>query len=124
MIIKHIKTKQIKTTLTGITITKKAYEQIHNLIKNSNNIIGIRINIKKSGCAGFRYFLEKINTTKSSEIIFNYKNFIISIPKQDINIIDGTTIDFIQEGINEIFKFYNTKINTFCGCGESFELKS
>jgi len=34
--------------------------------------------------------------------------------------IDGTEVDYVHEGLNEIFKFNNPKAQHECGCGESF----
>ncbi|EJW0603117.1 Fe-S cluster assembly scaffold SufA, partial [Escherichia coli] len=34
--------------------------------------------------------------------------------------IDGTEVDFVREGLNQIFKFHNPKAQNECGCGESF----
>ncbi|CAL4042181.1 Protein SufA [Buchnera aphidicola (Tetraneura ulmi)] len=111
-----------KTNNQYIKITKNAEKQIKKLIFKKKNI-GIRINIKKSGCAGFKYYLEKIKKTKKKDLIFNYSNFIICIPIENISIINGLKIDYKKEGINKIFKFKHPKIENFCGCGKSFNLK-
>ncbi len=34
--------------------------------------------------------------------------------------IDGTEVDYVREGLNQIFKFHNPKAQNECGCGESF----
>ncbi|MGA6580153.1 iron-sulfur cluster biosynthesis family protein, partial [Providencia sp. NPDC089923] len=42
------------------------------------------------------------------------------VPKEAMPFIDGTVVDFVQEGLNQIFKFNNPKAQHACGCGESF----
>ncbi|MCW5197314.1 iron-sulfur cluster assembly accessory protein [Buchnera aphidicola] len=113
----------------GITITDKAKKQIQYLIKKNKHVQSIQINIKKSGCAGFRYYLSLISDTKKiftkKYYIYNKYNIIIQIPIKYMHIIDGTTIDFIKEdGINMKFKFNNPHVQQFCGCGESFNINT
>ena len=42
------------------------------------------------------------------------------VPLQAMPFIDGTEVDFVREGLNQIFKFHNPKAQNECGCGESF----
>ena len=35
-------------------------------------------------------------------------------------LIDGTVVDFVREGLNEAFRFRNPNAKGECGCGESF----
>ncbi|VEA35239.1 Iron binding protein SufA for iron-sulfur cluster assembly [Salmonella enterica subsp. enterica] len=35
-------------------------------------------------------------------------------------LFDGTEVDYVQEGLNQLFKFHNPKAQNECGCGESF----
>ncbi|CAL4319364.1 Protein SufA [Buchnera aphidicola (Eriosoma grossulariae)] len=122
--IENLKTKDFnkKTKWEGVILTKKAENQIFSLIKESDDFIGIRIQIKKSGCAGFRYNLKRIKNKKKEELIFYFKNFVICIPLIQIDFINKMKIDFVKEGINQVFKFDNAQTKNFCGCGESFEL--
>ncbi|QCI18112.1 iron-sulfur cluster assembly accessory protein [Buchnera aphidicola (Aphis nasturtii)] len=113
-------------TWKGIEITKSAIKQILFLISLQKNNKGIKLSIKKSGCAGFRYQIELINNETQSKaednIIFFYENILIHIAKKDIPFLDGIKIDFVKNNINKIFKFYNSKLDKFCGCGESFSI--
>ncbi|QCI18683.1 HesB/IscA family protein [Buchnera aphidicola] len=111
--------------LKGIKITQNAIKQILFLINLNTDNKGIKITVKKSGCAGFRYIMELINSKNISEannIAFIHKNILIQIDKKDIPLVDGIKIDFIKNNINQIFKFSNPKLDKFCGCGESFSI--
>ena len=37
-----------------------------------------------------------------------------------LELIDGTVVDFVQQGLNEAFRFQNPNVKGECGCGESF----
>lgn len=55
-------------------------------------------------------------------MIFYYKNILVYISLKEIPFLSGIKIDFVKDNINEVFKYYNKKIETFCGCGESFSI--
>lgn len=117
----------IKKKWFGITVTKTAEKYFYNLIKNDKLIIGIQIDIKKSGCAGFKYHLSiiKQNTKKDENNFYIYKknNINIYIPMEYMLLIDKTEIDFVTtDGINMHIKFNNPNIDEYCGCGNSFHI--
>lgn len=107
----------------GIKITKKAENQILKLIKKNINCTGIKINIKKSGCAGFKYILNLVYLKNDADLMFYYKKIKIFVPKKWIEHIENTRIDFSKNGLNHSFTFYNSKNTYHCGCGESFNIK-
>jgi iron-sulfur cluster assembly protein len=37
--------------------------------------------------------------------------------------LDGSRIDFVTEGLKQLFKFDNPNVDNECGCGESFNVK-
>ncbi|QCI17532.1 iron-sulfur cluster assembly accessory protein [Buchnera aphidicola (Acyrthosiphon lactucae)] len=117
-----------KSIYKNITITEDAMKQILFLINLNTDNIGIRLSIKKSGCAGFRYTMNLVKSSEfkkeknEKEISFFYKNILVYIFSKDIPFLEGVKIDFITSNINKIFKFYNAKLDKFCGCGESFSI--
>lgn len=116
-----------KNIYQNISITKNAIQQILFLVNSNSNNKGIRIGVKKSGCAGFRYTMKLVkhselqNKKEKKEIVFSYKNILFYIYSEDMLFLEGVKIDFIKNNINKTFKFYNSKIEKFCGCGESFQ---
>ncbi|CAL4318994.1 HesB/IscA family protein [Buchnera aphidicola] len=116
-----------KINKKGIFITENAQKYLNKLIKKKNNSIGIEIKIKKSGCAGWKYHLYLIKKEdikdKDQFYIYHIKDINIYVIKKNIKLIDGTEIDLLKnDGINFSIIFKNKKIDTFCGCGESFHI--
>ncbi|QNS01855.1 MAG: iron-sulfur cluster assembly accessory protein [Buchnera aphidicola (Pentalonia nigronervosa)] len=115
-----------KNQYININITKSAVKQILFLINLNSENKGIKLGIKKSGCAGFRYTMKLVqdteikNKTNDNYVLFSYEDILIIIKKKDRLCLDGIKIDFIKDNINEIFKFHNSKFQKFCGCGSSF----
>ncbi|WP_172800837.1 HesB/IscA family protein [Buchnera aphidicola] len=120
---KNYKIKLEKKKWKGIQITTAAEKQMLKLVQKDQKCTGIKINIKKSGCAGLKYILNLVYIQKDSDFIFYNNQIRIFIPKKKINIIEETIIDFSKNGLNYHFTFYNKKNKYHCGCGESFNIK-
>ena len=41
------------------------------------------------------------------------------LDKMSIPYLTGMTLDYVKEGLNEVFKFHNPKEASACGCGVS-----
>ena len=46
----------------------------------------------------------------------------VFIDQNSFNFLRGTTVDYVQEGVNEQIKFLNPNVKAVCGCGESFDI--
>ncbi len=113
---------QAEQNWQGVTLTLSAAEQISNLIAGKANILGLRLGVKKSGCAGFAYDLSlaEEDAKTDTDFIYESEGARVYVPQDAIAYIDGTQIDYVSEGINKVFKFNNPKAANSCGCGESF----
>ncbi|VFP85688.1 Protein SufA [Buchnera aphidicola (Cinara pseudotaxifoliae)] len=105
-----------------IQLTKQATKQILFLLKKNKNSYGIKITLKKSGCAGFKYILKLEKKINNSDYIYTIKSIKFFIPKKIISRLYTTIIDFSKTGLNSSFIFINKKHTTVCGCGESFNI--
>ncbi|MGP1931263.1 MAG: Fe-S cluster assembly scaffold SufA [Arsenophonus sp. ET-YP4-MAG3] len=123
IITKYINTFSLnKTTWNGLTITNKAATQICKLMKKNSVSQGLSLNIKQSGCAGFSYVITLINDLMKEYLLFENNGAKLFVPIEVMPFVDGTEIDYIRDGLNQMFKFNNPKAQYFCGCGESFSI--
>ena len=76
--------------------------------------------VKQSGCAGFAYVLDLTREPADDDLLFERDGAKLYVPLKAMPFIDGTTVDYVREGLNQIFKFNNPKAQHACGCGESF----
>lgn len=82
---------------------------------------GLRLAVKPSGCSGYMYVLDYVheeNDTDKSLAIAD--DLTLYIDNGSLNIVNGTEIDYVSEGVNSFFKFRNPNAIGECGCGESF----
>tara|TARA_R100001510_G_C7586522_1_gene157651 strand:+ start:497 stop:823 length:327 start_codon:yes stop_codon:yes gene_type:complete len=79
----------------------------------------IRIGVTGGGCAGFSYIFASVSNKDDYDIVLDYGKFKFLIDHNSVPYLDGMTIDYVKEGLNEFFKFINDKETTSCGCGVS-----
>lgn len=112
-----------KNIWNGIKLTKKAIKQIILLSSKNPKIKGIKLEIKKSGCAGFSYYINTVINPDENDLKFSFKGANLYVSIKSMPFIDGTEIDYISDGLNTLFKFNNPKSKHLCGCGESFSIE-
>lgn len=107
-----------------IKITEKAAEQIHALIADApEDVRGVRLTIKATGCSGNSYKMEYVDGDASTDELFAENGAQIYIPKLYSWMLFGTTIDYITDELgNARFDFINPNEVGRCGCGESFQV--
>lgn len=108
--------------LLPVTLSATALKQIEKEIKKRGSGIGIRLHLQTAGCSGYMYKLNIIDEIVDPEdyCFTNASKINIYIPKKDYALLKGTEIDFVREGLNQIFKYKNPNETGACGCGESF----
>lgn len=87
--------------------------------KEKEKFTYIRLGITGGGCAGFEYVFDSSDVAELDDIIVDFGKLKFVINKISIPYINGMTLDFVKEGLNEVFKFHNPKEKDSCGCGVS-----
>lgn len=119
----HVDTLSLhKITWQGLTITDKAAAQIRNLMKKNPSSQGLSLDIKQSGCAGFGYVIALIDNPTKAYLLFEKNGAKLFVALKAMLFVDGAEVDYVREGLNQVFKFNNPKAQHACGCGESFSI--
>ncbi|AIX51012.1 MULTISPECIES: Fe-S cluster assembly scaffold SufA [Pantoea] len=104
----------------GLTLTESAAKQILTLVEQDPEVKGLKLSVKQSGCAGFGYVMDLVKEPADDDLQFEQFGAKLFVPLQAMPFVDGTELDYVREGLNQIFKFNNPKAQHACGCGESF----
>ncbi len=107
-------------SVTPVKFTEKALNHLHKQVVNQK-AEGIMFNVKESGCSGFKYLLElafEIDPAANSYSLTD--ELILYVKPNIIELIRGTEVDYVQEGVNHRLDFKNPNATASCGCGESF----
>ena len=57
-----------------------------------------------------------------ADVVFEDKGVTVVVDPDALQLIDGTEVDFVKNGLNEAFSFRNPNVTGECGCGESFNI--
>ena len=87
--------------------------------QKKENFKYIRLGITGGGCAGFEYIFDSVSVADDDDIVIDYGKLKFVVNKLSVPYINGMTLDWRKEGLNEIFKFINPKEKDSCGCGVS-----
>lgn len=106
--------------LAWLNADARGGEHIHELVAKNPDILGVRLGVKQTGCAGFGYVLDTVTEPEKDDLVFETDGAKLYVALQAMPFIDGTEVDYVREGLNQLFKFHNPKAQNECGCGESF----
>lgn len=104
----------------GLTLTSSAAAHIRHLTEQQAGLLGVRLGVKQTGCAGFGYVLDTVTELHDGDLLYERDGARLWVPLSAMPFIDGTEVDYVRDGLNQIFKFNNPKAQHACGCGESF----
>jgi iron-sulfur cluster assembly protein len=106
----------------AVSLTNSAAERVRSYLARRGGGIGLRVGVRKTGCSGWAYIVDYADAVGNDDIVFDAEELKVVVDKTSLELIDGTEIDFVKEGINEAFKFRNPNTKSECGCGESFSV--
>lgn len=106
-------------------VTPIAAEKIKSNIQRRGHGLGIKVGVKTTGCSGLAYVLEYVDVEQGREHCmahFDINGVRIYIDPKNRPYLEGMTIDWVRQGLNEGFEFINPNERDRCGCGESFRV--
>ena len=106
-----------------ITITESASKQILYLINKENKSdLYFRIKVDGGGCSGFQYNFTFTNTKENKDLEILQNDVKVLVDDVSLNLIKGSTLDYVKELIGSSFKIKNPQATSSCGCGTSFSI--
>jgi len=107
-----------------ITVTDTASKKIKQQLIKRGKGVGIKLGVRTTGCSGLAYTMEYVDEYEADIGIVNYaqKDFVVLVDLKSDVYLNGLTMDWIRNGLNEGFDFKNPNERDRCGCGESFRV--
>jgi iron-sulfur cluster assembly protein len=105
-----------------IAITDKASNKVKQTLAKRGKGLGIRIGVKTTGCSGLAYVLEYVDQPLTEDVKIDCDGCLLYIDPKSSAYLEGMTIDYVRNGLNEGFEFLNPNERDRCGCGESFRV--
>ncbi|MEM5474844.1 iron-sulfur cluster assembly accessory protein [Pacificibacter sp. AS14] len=104
----------------AVSITPKAAAQIAKLMEKDGSK-GLRIGVKKGGCAGMEYTMDYVNEIDPLDEVVEQDGGRVMIAPMAQMFLFGTEIDYEVSLLESGFKFRNPNVVDACGCGESIK---
>ena len=101
----------------AISLTAAAAERVHTYLAARGEGIGLRLGITETGCSGYSYVINYADQVAQDDVIFEDRGVKIIVDPDALQLIDGTEVDFVKNGLNDAFSFRNPNIAGECGCG-------
>ncbi len=108
----------------GLFVSSQAENQILSICADEGHKgQRLRVTVDGGGCAGFQYVLSFDEKVQEEDILFfSPQKVEIIIDKMSYEIIQGSTIDYVEEMIGAAFVIKNPNATSSCGCGNSFSV--
>ena len=104
----------------AITLTPKAVAQVLKLMEAKGHA-GLRLGVKKGGCAGMEYTLEFVDDIDTQDEVVEQDGARVMIAPMAQMFLFGTEVDYETSLLESGFKFNNPNVTEACGCGESIK---
>jgi iron-sulfur cluster assembly protein len=103
-----------------VTVTEAAATQIARLMAKQD-AAGLRIGVKKGGCAGMEYTMDYVAAVEPHDEVVEVGAARVMIAPMAQMFLFGTEIDYETSLLESGFKFRNPNVVDACGCGESIK---
>ncbi len=105
-----------------MTLTDAAANRVSEIMATRENALGIRVGIKKGGCAGMEYMIDLVTEAKAGDDVLEKDGAKVYVAPEAVLYLLGTQMDFEVTALRTGFVFNNPNQTSACGCGESVEL--
>jgi iron-sulfur cluster assembly protein len=106
----------------AVTLTAAAAGRVRALVQARPGALGLRIGIKKGGCAGMEYTMTVAEKKEPHDEVVEDQGAVLLIEPAAIMYLLGTEMDFKTDKLASQFVFNNPNQQGSCGCGESVNL--
>lgn len=105
-----------------MTLTDAAAQRVGEIVATRENALGIRVGIKKGGCAGMEYMIDLVTEAKAGDDVVEKDGSKVFVAPEAVLYLLGTQMDFEVTKLRTGFVFNNPNQTSACGCGELVEL--
>lgn len=109
--------------LNVITLTEAAAARVREIVGSAGEgASGLRVGIKKGGCAGMEYTFEVARDERPGDEIIPIDGGKVIVDAKAVLFLLGSELDFTTSKLASHFVFRNPNETSACGCGESVNL--
>jgi iron-sulfur cluster assembly protein len=110
-------------SFTVMSMTDTAANRVREIVAGTEGALGVRVSIKKGGCAGMEYKVDLVTNASPKDDHIARDGANVWVAPEAALYLFGTEMDFEVSKLRSGFTFRNPNQTSACGCGESVELK-
>jgi len=103
-----------------ITLTQAAAERIGLIARKQGRPAILRLAVEGGGCSGFQYRFDLADAAEADDSVSETAGVKLVVDPVSLELIEGSTVDFVESLGGAAFKVENPQAASGCGCGSSF----
>ncbi len=102
----------------SLTVTPRAAARIREI--TAKEPAALRIAVNGGGCSGFQYEFKLDKDRAPDDLTFERDGMTVLVDPISIGMMEGATLDFVDDLMGQSFRIQNPLAKSSCGCGTSF----
>ena len=105
----------------AVSLSPVAVKRVKELMDRQNlQHAFLRMGVKGGGCSGLSYNLEFDTELGKFDKQFEIDGVKVVVDAKSYLYLNGSTLDYVTQGLTGGFTFVNPNAKSSCGCGSSF----
>jgi iron-sulfur cluster assembly protein len=105
----------------ALALTETATKHVKKMLEEQKlQGVFLRMGVKGGGCSGLSYSLEFDSELGPHDKKFDVDGVTVVCDAKSYLYLNGTTLDYVTQGLQGGFTFINPQAKSSCGCGTSF----
>jgi iron-sulfur cluster assembly protein len=105
----------------AVQLTPAAVKRVKELLETQKlDNAFLRMGVKGGGCSGLSYNLEFDTELGKFDKQFDVDGVKVVVDVKSYLYLNGSTLDYVTQGLTGGFTFVNPNAKSSCGCGTSF----
>lgn len=104
-----------------LMLTEKARETLTRLMTGAEEpLTGLKLAVDAGGCSGLQYAMALVSEPDDTDLVVDCEGTRVYVDPESAEILNGTTIDYVESLEASGFSFDNPNAANKCACGKSF----
>ena len=103
-----------------LTLTPAAADRIGLIARKQGRPAILRLSVEGGGCSGFQYKFDLADAAEADDSVSETAGVKLVVDPVSLELVDGSTVDFVESLGGAAFKVDNPQAAAGCGCGSSF----
>jgi iron-sulfur cluster assembly accessory protein len=110
----------IQANPRGVAVTGNAASRILAVMAKEPPGSMLRVSVAGGGCSGFQYIFDVDRERAPGDLVIERDGATVLIDETSLDLLEGCTIDFVDDLVGQSFRITNPNATSSCGCGTSF----